>query len=59
MTSAAQASDWKLVVHGGAGVIERAKLTSEKDREIRAALDRSLEAGSKVLADGGSALDAV
>ena len=59
MTSAAQASDWKLVVHGGAGVIERAKLTPEKDREIRAALDRSLEAGSKVLADGGSALDAV
>ena len=59
MTSAAQASDWKLVVHGGAGVIERAKLTPEKDREIRAALDRSLEAGSKVLAGGGSALDAV
>jgi beta-aspartyl-peptidase (threonine type) len=59
MASAAQATDWKLVVHGGAGVIERSKLTPEKDREIRAALDRSLEAGSKVLAGGGTALDAV
>jgi beta-aspartyl-peptidase (threonine type) len=59
MASAAQAADWKLVVHGGAGVIERTKLSPEKDREIRAALDRSLEAGSKVLAGGGSALDAV
>ena len=59
MASAAQATDWKLVVHGGAGVIERSKLTPEKDREIRVALDRSLEAGSKVLAGGGSALDAV
>lgn len=59
MASAAQAADWKLVVHGGAGVIERSKMTPEKDREIRAALDRSLEAGSKVLAVGGSALDAV
>ena len=59
MTSVAQASEWKLVVHGGAGVIERAKLTPEKDREIRAALDRSLAAGSKVLAGGGGALDAV
>ena len=59
MASAAQATDWKLVVHGGAGVIERSRMTPEKDREIRAALDRSLEAGSNVLAGGGSALDAV
>ncbi len=59
MASAAEAKDWKLVVHGGAGVIERAKITPEKDREIRAALERSLEAGSRVLEAGGSALDAV
>ena len=59
MAGAAQASDWKLVIHGGAGVIERSKMTPEKDREIRAALDRSLDAGSEVLASGGSALDAV
>jgi L-asparaginase / beta-aspartyl-peptidase len=63
MTTAAQAQDkqteWKLVIHGGAGVIERDKLTAEKDREIRAALDQALQAGSKILAAGGSALDAV
>lgn len=50
---------WRLVIHGGAGVIERNRLTPEKDRDIRAALDRALVAGSAVLERGGSALDAV
>ena len=60
MTAPAKAeTEWRLVIHGGAGVIERSKLTPEKDRAIRAALDRSLAAGSKVLEGGGSALDAV
>ncbi len=55
----AQQKDWKLVIHGGAGTIERARITPEKDRDIRAALDRALKAGSRVLEAGGSALDAV
>nr|WP_246449238.1 isoaspartyl peptidase/L-asparaginase [Sphingomonas sabuli] len=62
MTTAAAAqptTGWKLVIHGGAGVIERSRLTPEKDREIRAALDAALQAGSAVLAGGGAALDAV
>jgi beta-aspartyl-peptidase (threonine type) len=59
MASGAKAAEWKLVIHGGAGVIERSKITPEKDREIRAALDRALAAGSAVLDGGGSALDAV
>jgi beta-aspartyl-peptidase (threonine type) len=59
MSTAAQAEDWKLVIHGGAGVIEPSKSTPEKDEEIRAALNRSLEAGSVILAAGGSAVDAV
>jgi L-asparaginase / beta-aspartyl-peptidase len=59
MASAAEAKEWKLVIHGGAGVIERSKITAEKDAEIRAALGRSLEAGSNILEAGGSALDAV
>ena len=50
---------WTLVIHGGAGTIERDRLTPEQDRDIRAALGRALDAGSKVLADGGAALDAV
>ncbi len=61
MTTAAQAqpAEWKLVIHGGAGVIERSRISPDKDREIRSALDRALAAGSKVLEAGGSALDAV
>ena len=62
MTTAAQAEpqrDWKLVIHGGAGTIERASMTSEKDAAIRAALNGALEAGSRILASGGNALDAV
>jgi beta-aspartyl-peptidase (threonine type) len=50
---------WKLVIHGGAGVIERERSTPEQDRGIRASLDRALTAGAEVLAEGGSALDAV
>lgn len=48
-----------LVIHGGAGVIERSALSSNDEREIRAALNRALDAGNAVLAKGGSALDAV
>jgi L-asparaginase / beta-aspartyl-peptidase len=59
MTTAADARDWKLVIHGGAGVIEPSRTTPETDAAIRAALNRSLDAGSAILASGGSALDAV
>jgi L-asparaginase / beta-aspartyl-peptidase len=59
MTTAAQAADWKLVIHGGAGVIEPSRTTPETDAAIRAALDRALDAGSKILTSGGSSLDAV
>lgn len=50
---------WRLVIHGGAGVIERDRLTPEQDREIRAALELALRTGSDILDRGGSALDAV
>ena len=62
MAGGAQAqgtADWKLVIHGGAGVIEKANITPDQEREIRAALDQALAAGSQVLGRGGSALDAV
>jgi beta-aspartyl-peptidase (threonine type) len=48
-----------LVIHGGAGVIERSALSAADEREVRAALNRALDAGNAVLAKGGSALDAV
>lgn len=57
--SAQQAPRWSLAIHGGAGVIERDKLSPEQDKAIRAALNRALAAGSAILAKGGASLDAV
>jgi beta-aspartyl-peptidase (threonine type) len=48
-----------LVVHGGAGVILRADLPAALEAEYRTALQAALDAGYTVLADGGTALDAV
>jgi beta-aspartyl-peptidase (threonine type) len=50
---------WKLVVHGGSGIIERDRTTPEQDLRARNALERALAAGAEMLAGGGSALDAV
>jgi L-asparaginase / beta-aspartyl-peptidase len=55
----AVAQSWSIAIHGGAGVIERAKLTPERDAQYRAALAKALDAGAKVLSSGGSSLDAV
>ncbi len=51
--------DWKLVIHGGAGVIERDSLGHKEEQDIRAALRHALDTGASILASGGSALDAV
>lgn len=51
--------EWALVVHGGAGVIERDSMTPETDAAYRAAMLAALERGEAVLSEGGSALDAV
>jgi beta-aspartyl-peptidase (threonine type) len=48
-----------LVIHGGAGVIERSALSAADEREVRDALNRALDAGNAILAKGGSALEAV
>lgn len=56
---AEEAPRWSLAIHGGAGTIERDKLTPEQDKAIRAALKAALAAGSAVLDTGGSAVDAV
>jgi len=55
----ALSSPFALVIHGGAGVIERDQLSAEEEQAIRSELDAALEAGRRILADGGSALDAV
>jgi beta-aspartyl-peptidase (threonine type) len=50
---------WSLVLHGGAGSIERHRLTEAQDRGVRAALTLALDTGGAILSAGGSALDAV
>ena len=47
-----------LVIHGGAGTIDRSKMTPEKEGEYRAGLERALMAGYNILKRGGSSLDA-
>jgi beta-aspartyl-peptidase (threonine type) len=47
-----------LVIHGGAGTIDRAKMTPEKERGYREGLQNALKVGWEILQRGGSALDA-
>ncbi len=60
-TAAAQqpAHKWAIVLHGGAGVIERATMDAKTEAAYRASLVQALKAGSDVLARGGSSLDAI
>ena len=57
--AASAAANWALVIHGGAGVMERSAMTPAREAEYRAGLEAALKAGAAVLASGGSALDAV
>lgn len=50
---------WALAIHGGAGVLDPGDLTPAKDAAFRASLNAAMAAGAKVLAAGGSSLDAV
>lgn len=59
MQGAAQTHRWAIVLHGGAGVIERQSMTPAMEAEYRAGLQKAIEAGAKVLDGGGSSLDAV
>ncbi|MFP1926721.1 isoaspartyl peptidase/L-asparaginase family protein [Lonsdalea quercina] len=48
-----------IVIHGGAGAIAPAAMNSEKEQRYRAALQEIVRSGQAVLANNGSALDAV
>lgn len=48
-----------LAIHGGAGTIHRKNMSSDQEKEYRAKLQESLEAGFAVLEAEGSSLDAV
>ena len=50
---------WAIVVHGGAGVIQRSDLSPEQEAAYRTAMHRAIEVGGAVLSKGGAALDAI
>lgn len=58
-TGTAAAAQPVLVIHGGAGTLRAAEMSAADQASYEAALHEALEAGWRVLADGGSALDAV
>lgn len=50
---------YTLAIHGGAGTIDPDKMTPAKEVAYRTGLINALRAGEKILAAGGSSLDAV
>jgi len=54
-----QKTEWAIVIHGGAGVMTRDKMSPELDIEYRAALKEAMNTGKKILSEGGTALEAV
>jgi L-asparaginase / beta-aspartyl-peptidase len=54
-----QERPFRLVIHGGAGVILKENLTTEQEQAYRDKLKEALLAGHQILKDGGKSLDAV
>jgi len=48
-----------LVIHGGAGTMRKADFTPERETAYRAKLEESLQTGYRILAAGGTSLDAI
>jgi beta-aspartyl-peptidase (threonine type) len=57
--AAAPLHKWAVVLHGGAGVIERSSMSPEAEKQYRSGLDQAITAAGGVLDKGGSAMDAV
>jgi len=56
---AADAQTIAIVIHGGAGLINPAEMTPDREAHFRASLEAARDAGYAVLERGGSSLDAV
>src|SRR6478672_4912811 len=50
---------WAVVLHGGAGVIERGSMDAKTEAAYRSSIQKALQAAADVLDKGGSSLDAV
>ncbi|MDH3198122.1 MAG: isoaspartyl peptidase/L-asparaginase [Candidatus Krumholzibacteria bacterium] len=51
--------DVVMVIHGGAGTIRKSEMTPEREKAYLEALAEALRTGHRILAAGGSSLDAV
>jgi beta-aspartyl-peptidase (threonine type) len=51
--------EWAIVIHGGAGALEKDSMDRELDKLYRSAMAEALHTGRKILQEGGNALDAV
>ena len=56
---APKAHKWAVVLHGGAGVIERSSMSPQREQQYREGLRQAITAAGAVLDKGGSAVDAV
>ena len=52
-------AEYALVIHGGAGTILKKNMTDELEKDYLAKLNEALDAGEKVLKNGGTSMDAV
>lgn len=59
LSSIAQDADYVLLIHGGAGTIVKEHMSKEREALYKQGLNNALDAGEKVLKEGGSAVDAV
>lgn len=57
--SNAKSARYALVIHGGAGTMDRKELTPDIEKEYTAVLTRALLVGDSVLANGGTCMDAI
>jgi len=51
--------EYALVIHGGAGAMDKSRMSQEMDKSYREALQTALAAGEAILKEGGDAQDAV
>ncbi|MDJ0840773.1 MAG: isoaspartyl peptidase/L-asparaginase [Acidobacteriota bacterium] len=51
--------EYAIALHGGAGTILKKNMTPEKEKAFQEIITSALRAGEKILAEGGSSLDAV
>jgi len=50
---------YALAIHGGAGTIDRKEMSADQEKEYTNVLNKALEVGDSVLANGGTCLDAI